>query len=121
MGDLRVNAPHVKCSVVMPGHIGTSIVSNSRRVQYETDSDSMSLEEIAEMRVRLAASGRDLSQVSDADLQALSLERARQFLENAPTTAATAATIILDGIRAGRWRILVGEDAHEVHAMVRDE
>jgi hypothetical protein len=79
----------------------------------------MSVEEIAEMRVRLAASGRDLSQVSDADLQALSLERARQFLENAPTTAATAATIILDGIRAGRWRILVGEDAHEIDAMVR--
>ena len=119
IADLRVNAPHVKCSVVMPGHIGTSIVSNSRRVQYATDSDSMGAEEIAEMRVRLAASGRDLSQVSDADLQTLSLERARQFLENAPTTAATAATIILDGIKAGRWRILVGEDAHELDAMVR--
>ena len=25
--DLRLNAPHVKCSVVMPGHIGTSIAS----------------------------------------------------------------------------------------------
>ena len=83
------NAPHVKCSVVMPGHIGTSIVSNSRRVQYATESDVMSAEEMAQMRVRLAASGRDLSQVSDADLQALALERARQFLENAPTSAAT--------------------------------
>ena len=29
--DLRVNAPHVKASVVMPGHIGTSIVQNSMR------------------------------------------------------------------------------------------
>ena len=29
--DLRVNAPHVKVSVVMPGHIGTSIVENSMR------------------------------------------------------------------------------------------
>jgi len=119
IADLRVNAPHVKCSVVMPGHIGTSIVSNSRRIQYATDSDTMSAREIAETRVRLAASGRDLSQVSDADLQALSLERARQFLENAPTTAATAAAIILDGIKAGCWRILVGEDAHEIDAMVR--
>src|SRR6185369_8195313 len=27
MTDLRLNAPHIKCSVVMPGHIGTSIVS----------------------------------------------------------------------------------------------
>src|SRR5690348_3877524 len=81
--DLRINAPHIKCSVVMPGHIGTSIVANSRRVQYATDSDVMSTQEIAEMRVRLSASGRDVSQVSDADLQALSLERARQFLEDA--------------------------------------
>ncbi len=29
--DFRVNAPHVKVSVVMPGHIGTDIVANSRR------------------------------------------------------------------------------------------
>src|SRR3974390_1270984 len=32
MNHLRLNAPHVKCSVVMPGHIGTSIVSNTRKV-----------------------------------------------------------------------------------------
>jgi NAD(P)-dependent dehydrogenase (short-subunit alcohol dehydrogenase family) len=119
ISDLRVNAPHVKCSVVMPGHIGTSIVANSRRIQYETESDTMGPEEIAEMRVRLAASGRDLSQVSDADLQALALERARQFLENAPTSAAAAATIILDAVKAGRWRILVGDDAKQLDELVR--
>ena len=67
--DLRVNAPHIKCSVVMPGHIGTSIVANSRKIHFETQSDIMSPEEIAQARVRLAASGRDLSQVSDADIQ----------------------------------------------------
>ena len=33
INDLRLNAPHIKCSVVMPGHIGTSIVANSRKVQ----------------------------------------------------------------------------------------
>jgi len=120
MADLQVNAPHVKCSVVMPGHIGTAIVSNSRRVQYATDSDSMGAEELAQMRARLAASGRDLSQVSDADLQTLAIDRARQFLENAPTTAANAAAIILEGVKAGRWRILVGTDARELDAMVRE-
>jgi NAD(P)-dependent dehydrogenase (short-subunit alcohol dehydrogenase family) len=119
IADLQVNAPHVKCSVVMPGHIGTSIVSNSRRVQYATESDIMGAQELAQMRVRLAARGRDLSQVSDADLQALFRERARQFLENAPTTAAAAAATILDCVKAGRWRILVGTDAHELDAMVR--
>ena len=119
MADLQVNAPHVKCSIVMPGHIGTAIVANSRRVQFATDSECMSVEELAQMRVRLAASGRDLSQVSDADLQKLALDRAREFLENAPTTAANAASIILEGVKAGRWRILVGADAHELDAMVR--
>jgi NAD(P)-dependent dehydrogenase (short-subunit alcohol dehydrogenase family) len=119
--DLRVHAPHVACSVVMPGHIGTSIASNSRRIQYGTVSDVMSAEEIAQVRARLAAGGRDVSQVSDADLQALAIERARHFLENAPTTAAAAAATILDGVKAGRWRILVGHDAQVLDEMVRQD
>ena len=39
--DLRINAPHIKCSVVMPGHIGTSIVTNSRKIQSGNDSDAL--------------------------------------------------------------------------------
>ena len=30
--DLRINAPHIKCSVVMPGQIGTSIRANTRKI-----------------------------------------------------------------------------------------
>ena len=30
--DFRINAPHVKVAVVMPGHIGTDIIKNSRLV-----------------------------------------------------------------------------------------
>ncbi len=119
IADLAVNAPHIKCSVVMPGHIGTSIVSNSRKIQFNTQSDAMSREEIAQLRVRLAAGGKDLSQVSDADIERLAAERARTFLEQAPMTAAAAASVILDGVKAGRWRILVGEDAHELDRRVR--
>jgi NAD(P)-dependent dehydrogenase (short-subunit alcohol dehydrogenase family) len=117
--DLRVNAPHIKCSVVMPGHIGTSIVSNSRKIQFATDSDVMRPEEIAQTRARLAASGKDLSQVSDAAIQNLVAERARRFREDAPMTAAQAAKVILDGVKADCWRILVGHDAHEIDARVR--
>jgi hypothetical protein len=119
IGDLSMNAPHVKCSVVMPGHIGTSIVSNSRKIQAGTESDTMSPEEIAQARTRLAAMGRDLSQVSDADIQKLAVERARQFREEAPMTAAAAAKVILDGVKAGQWRILVGADAHRLDELVR--
>src|SRR5262245_60295810 len=117
--DLAVNAPHIRCSVVMPGHIGTSIVSNSRKIQFETQSDIMTPEEIAQARIRMTASGRDMSEVSDADIQNTWAERERRFLEEAPMTAAAAAKVILDGVKADRWRILVGRDAEWLDARVR--
>jgi NAD(P)-dependent dehydrogenase (short-subunit alcohol dehydrogenase family) len=119
INDLRLNAPHVKCSVVMPGHIGTSIVSNSRKMQSGTDSDRLSEDEIALMRVRLAAAGIDAEAMSDADVQAMADERARSFQEEAPMSAAGAAKVILDGVKAGRWRILVGDDACRLDERVR--
>ncbi len=121
VGDLRLHAPHIKCSVVMPGHIGTSIRANSRRVQAATGSDQLTPEELQALRDRIGREGGDPATVSDADLQALIDERARMFLEEAPTTAAQAATIILDGVRAERWRILVGDDAHDLDRRVRAE
>ena len=39
--DLRINAPHIKCSVVMPGHIGTSIPLNTRKVQSGNQADAI--------------------------------------------------------------------------------
>ena len=119
--DLRLTAPHIKCSVVMPGHIGTSITSNSRKVQLDTDSDELSAEEIAQTRQRASAAGMDLSQVTDAMIAAMAAERARAFLEDAPMTAAAAATVILDGVKAERWRILVGEDAKVLDEWVRKD
>jgi NAD(P)-dependent dehydrogenase (short-subunit alcohol dehydrogenase family) len=119
INDLRLNAPHIKCSVVMPGHIGTSIISNSRKLQSGTDSERLSENEIVQARVRLAAGGVDTSKMSDEDVQAAAKERARSFLEDAPTTAAQAAKIILDGVKAERWRILVGDDAHRLDERVR--
>jgi NAD(P)-dependent dehydrogenase (short-subunit alcohol dehydrogenase family) len=119
INDLRLNAPHIKCSVVMPGHIGTSIVSNSRKVQSGSDSDRLSDNEIALTRVRLSAAGIDASTMSDDDVQALAAERARSFRDEAPMTAAAAAKVILDGVKAGHWRILVGDDAHELDERVR--
>ena len=119
INDLRLNAPHIKCSVVMPGHIGTSIISNSRKVQSCTDSDRLSESEIALTRVRITAMGIDAAKMSDEDVQALAAERARSFREDAPTTAAAAAKIILDGVKAERWRILVGDDARRLDERVR--
>ena len=118
--DLRINAPHIKCSVVMPGHIGTSIVKNSRKVQSGNDSDTMNAKEIAQMRARVASMGIDVANLSDDDIAKLAEERARRFLEDAPTSAAQAARIILDGVKADRWRILVGADAERIDQRVRE-
>jgi NAD(P)-dependent dehydrogenase (short-subunit alcohol dehydrogenase family) len=119
INDLKLNAPHIKCSVVMPGHIGTSIMSNSRKVQSGTDSDRLSESEVALMRTRLGMAGMDTANMSDEQLQAFAAEQARAFLEDAPTSAARAAKIILDGVKAERWRILVGDDAHRLDERVR--
>ena len=100
INDLRLNAPHIKCSVVMPGHIGTSIVSNSRKLQSGTESDELSETEIAQARQRMKGMGIDVAAMSDQDIQNAARERARSFLEDAPTTAAQAAKIILDGVKA---------------------
>ncbi|MBR0695805.1 SDR family NAD(P)-dependent oxidoreductase [Bradyrhizobium lablabi] len=119
INDLRLNAPHVKCSVVMPGHIGTSIVSNSRKVRLGTESDRLTADEFVQARQRLQGQGVDVAAMSDEDIQQAALDRARIFHDEAPTTASAAAKIILDGVKAGRWRILVGDDAHRLDERVR--
>jgi len=117
--DLRINAPHIKCSVVMPGHIGTSIRSNSRKIHSGTESDVMDAAEIAQARTRIASMGMDVSGMSDEDIQSMVAERERRFREEAPMTATAAATVILDGVKADRWRILVGGDAQRIDDLVR--
>lgn len=42
-----------------------------------------------------------------------------EFKQNAPLSASDAAWIILDRLRAGQWRILVGRDAEALDARVR--
>jgi NAD(P)-dependent dehydrogenase (short-subunit alcohol dehydrogenase family) len=119
IADLRLNAPHIKVSVVMPGHIGTSIVANSRMIQAGNPTDEISATELAQARARIASTGKDPSALSDDELREMLRDRAKRFLDEAPTTAAQAATIILEGVKADRWRILVGADAHVIDDLVR--
>jgi len=117
--DLRINAPHIKCSVVMPGHIGTGITANSRKILSGDQSEAIGATQLALARARIASMGRDAASLSDDDIRRLVAERDRRFREDAPTSAAEAATIILDGVKADRWRILVGPDAQIIDDMVR--
>jgi NAD(P)-dependent dehydrogenase (short-subunit alcohol dehydrogenase family) len=119
--DLRLNAPHIKASVVMPGHIGTSIIENSRKVLTGHSISEMSAREIADARRSFKGMGLPVESLTDQQLQQMMAEMARQFETNAPTSAAEAATIILNGVRAEKWRILVGPDAEALDTLVRGE
>jgi len=87
--DLRINAPHVGVSVVMPGHIGTGIAENT------------------------------LTSHGGAETAKHFEELSKSFRESALTTAAEAAEIMIDGALARQWRILVGPDAHLLDEAVR--
>jgi hypothetical protein len=63
--------------------------------------------------------GTDVSGISDEVIRNMVAESARRFREEAPATAAAAATVILDGVKADRWHILVGEDARRIDERVR--
>jgi hypothetical protein len=109
IADLRINAPHIKCSL------------NSRKVQSGDLSGEVNARQIAQARARIASMGRDVTSLSDDDVRKMVAERERRFREEAPTSAAEAATIILDGVKADKWRILVGEDAHQIDELVRHD
>lgn len=118
MCDFRLNAPHLFASVVMPGHIGTSIVLNSAQAHGQ-DPEHLTADDLERVRVQLAAFGAPVDGVSDEDLRKGMQAFGELFRDAAPVTAAEAATIILAGVRARRWRILVGQDAVDLDEMVR--
>jgi NAD(P)-dependent dehydrogenase (short-subunit alcohol dehydrogenase family) len=121
INDLASYAPHVKAAVVMPGHIGTSIALNSRRVLGKPEAENMPAEEVADLRARLDRVGISTQGFTDEQIREYVRQRMVDFLDNAPTSAAEAATIILDGVRNEQWRILVGEDAHFLDKLVREQ
>jgi NAD(P)-dependent dehydrogenase (short-subunit alcohol dehydrogenase family) len=118
MCDFRLNAPHLRASVVMPGHVGTSIVLNSAAT-FGQDAEHMTGDDLVRLRVQLAAFGTPVDGVSDEDLRKGMQAFGELFRDAAPVTAAEAATIILEGVKARRWRILIGQDAVDLDEMVR--
>jgi NAD(P)-dependent dehydrogenase (short-subunit alcohol dehydrogenase family) len=122
--DLRANAPQARVAVVMPGHVGTDIIANSFRARGLPEPEHMSdaqLEELIPRDKQAELIRADLlAEDAPADELRQMLVRANaDFRDKAPVSAAEAATIILDGVRSGSWRILVGEDAKMIDAAVR--
>ena len=98
VNDFRLNAPHLRASVVMPGHIGTNIALNTLR-EFED------------------AAHDDPSGSGDTE-RAQATAFGEAFRDNG-LDPEDAARIILAGVRQKRWRILVGEDAHKLDEAVR--
>jgi NAD(P)-dependent dehydrogenase (short-subunit alcohol dehydrogenase family) len=120
INDCRLNAPHVNVSLVMPGHIGTSIVINSGRI-LGSDPKEMSDEDLAEARENFLSRGMDVANATNEQIRQALVMMGEMFRDAAPMTAAGAAKVILDGVRERRWRILVGEDAAVLDRMVRED
>ncbi len=119
INDFRINAPHVKVSLVMPGHIGTSILINSARI-LGRDPKELGDDQLAQARDSILRLGFDVAAATNDEIRQLLVLRAEIFRDQAPMSAAEAAQVILDGVREERWRILVGEDARVLDGMVRE-
>ena len=121
--DLRSNAPQVRVAVVMPGHVGTDIIGNTLRA-HGKDPEQMTEAQLKEMipgdaRAGLTAAGLLPENASAGDLRQMLIRMSTDFRDKAPVSAAQAATVILDGVRSGSWRILVGQDATMIDERIR--
>ena len=117
--DFRINAPTMRASVVMPGHIGTDIAINSSKL-LGNDPATMTADQLVAARGRMARGGIDTATVSDDDLRAFMAAGAQAFRDSAPMSAAEASAFILASVQRGDWRILVGDDAVILDEMVRE-
>ena len=122
--DLRTNAPGVRVAVVMPGHVGTDIIVNSLRARGLQEPERMSDAQVTELippdvQAALIRAGLLAGGATAGDLRQMLVRMNADFRDKAPVSAAQAATVILDGVRSGAWRILIGEDAKMLDALVR--
>ena len=117
--DLRTNAPQVRVAVVMPGHVSTDIVANSMRALGLLPVGEQLTDDQQRMLAELIRRGALPEGASAGELRQLLEKMNSDFRNSAPLDAAGAATIILDGVRSGAWRILVGQDAENLDGLVR--
>ena len=103
---------------------GTDIVANSLRARGLPAPGQMSKAQLEELiprdaQAKLISAGLLAEGASADDLRRMLVRANTDFRDKAPVSAAEAATVVLDGVRSGAWRILVGEDAAMIDAAVR--
>ena len=120
INDFRFNAPHLKVSVVMPGHVGSEIGINTGRILGHRQPKDWTAEEVAVARKYQPMMGpNDMADLDD-DAYRAEFQRRQEAFRDAPVTPAQAAEIILQGVKDDDWRILVGKDAVALDEAVRE-
>jgi NAD(P)-dependent dehydrogenase (short-subunit alcohol dehydrogenase family) len=117
--DLRTNAPQVRVAVVLPGSVGTDILDNTRRAHGLPGPADLSDEQTEEARDFLVTAKLVAPDASPGEVRKTLVRLEKEGKDKAPLSAAEAAAIILDGVRSGAWRILVGKDVAFVDERVR--
>ena len=121
LDDFKMNAPHLSASVVMPGHIGTSIAKNTRKILGQVDPLELPDEEAQATKEFWQSLGLPVDNYSLDQIRQMIKERGEDFEKNAPMSASQAAEVILNGVKEKQWRILVGDDAKIIDKMVRED
>jgi hypothetical protein len=68
----------------------------------------------------MLAAGLPVDNVPDDHIRQMLADRAEAFRTKAPTTAGEAANVILEAVRNKQWRVLIGQDAHDLDRLVRE-
>ena len=63
--------------------------------------------------------GMDVDNMSDDQIAATIETAGTAFRDDAPTTVEHAVQVILDAVKTERWRVLIGDDAVSLDALVR--
>ena len=144
LADFKLNAPHIKASCIMPGWIGTGLIDSSQQIFDNSMKEIIAGRRSASVRLRARIAELkerrdpttlvlqnenlleilgdvDLTQFKDKELMQMLTFLGPGFRSNAPTSAKRAAEIILRGVAADEWNILVGEDAHSLAKLMRED
>jgi NAD(P)-dependent dehydrogenase (short-subunit alcohol dehydrogenase family) len=109
--DSYRNFPHVTVSCIHPGFVGTKIVINSVQDEISVETSAEVLAEYRQGAIRLQWDGAPKGGWENATAAQIKKRAGEHFQTAAPLTADMAAIQILDGLKRGETRIMVGEDA----------
>ena len=103
--------------------MNTDIAENSRRAlglpEWEQLSDAELVEQIPDIARTIFIGMGLLAEDFTADDLRRAIPRLKDAFRDQGFSAGQAATIILDGVRSGAWRILVGEEAKVLDEQAR--